>query len=146
MLFAKIKGGKFVDWVDLHADFPNVSWPAVVTEQDLPQGVVEVAVHAASAMPLQVIERPSVPALVNGAWVLTERVLDMNPSERQAKTDEVAFLVRADRDARLAACDWTQVIDAPVDKAVWATYRQALRDITSQRNFPFEVQWPTQPE
>ena len=53
--------------------------------------------------------------------------------------------VRADRNARLAACDWTQVLDAPVDTAVWAAYRQDLRDVPSQTGFPWEVVWPVAP-
>jgi hypothetical protein len=36
--------------------------------------------------------------------------------------------MRIRRDAKLAASDWTQTADAPVDKAAWAAYRQALRD------------------
>lgn len=28
---------------------------------------------------------------------------------------------------------------------LWATYRQALRDITAQTGFPFEVVWPVAP-
>jgi hypothetical protein len=27
-----------------------------------------------------------------------------------------------------------------------AEYRQALRDITSQEGFPYDVTWPTKPE
>ena len=49
------------------------------------------------------------------------------------------------RDGELVATDWTQVADAPVDKAAWATYRQELRDIPLQSGFPLEVIWPTQP-
>ena len=37
--------------------------------------------------------------------------------------------MRLERNRLLAASDWTQVADAPVDRAAWATYRQALRDI-----------------
>jgi hypothetical protein len=36
--------------------------------------------------------------------------------------------MRDARDGLLAASDWTQVSDAPVDRAAWADYRQALRD------------------
>ena len=36
--------------------------------------------------------------------------------------------MRLERNRLLAASDWTQVADAPVDRAAWATYRQALRD------------------
>lgn len=54
-------------------------------------------------------------------------------------------IVRSERNLRLAQCDWTQLSDAPVDAAVWAVYRQALRDITDQPN-PFEVVWPSTPQ
>ena len=57
-----------------------------------------------------------------------------------------AVAVRADRNQRLASSDWTQLADAPVDKAAWAAYRQALRDITTQQGFPWNIQWPAQPE
>ena len=60
--------------------------------------------------------------------------------------EEIAAEVRTDRDVKLTQSDWTQVTDAPVDKAAWATYRQALRDIPSQAGFPNEVTWPTEPE
>jgi hypothetical protein len=53
--------------------------------------------------------------------------------------------IRTKRNALLAASDWSQVADAPVDQAVWATYRQALRDITAQVGFPENVDWPVEP-
>ena len=60
--------------------------------------------------------------------------------------DRAAAKIRTERDTKLSSSDWTQVADAPVDKAAWATYRQALRDIPSQAGFPNEVTWPTEPE
>lgn len=65
---------------------------------------------------------------------------------RAQKDAEQAKSVRDDRNKRLNESDWTQVADAPVDQAAWATYRQALRDVPSQAGFPWDVQWPTQPE
>ena len=53
--------------------------------------------------------------------------------------------VRKQRNDLLAACDWTQVADAPVDKEAWAAYRQALRDISEQPDFPLSVVWPEKP-
>ena len=64
---------------------------------------------------------------------------------KASKDAEQAKSVRATRGDKLAECDWTQVEDAPVDKAVWATYRQALRDVTTQTGFPWTIEWPTQP-
>lgn len=53
--------------------------------------------------------------------------------------------VRELRDSMLASSDWTQVADAPVDQAAWATYRQALRDIPQQEGFPENIVWPESP-
>jgi len=61
------------------------------------------------------------------------------------KDAEQAKSVRASRSDKLKDSDWTQVEDAPVDKAAWATYRQELRDISAQAGFPWTVVWPTQP-
>lgn len=60
--------------------------------------------------------------------------------------EELAAKIRNERNALLIASDWTQVADAPVDQTAWATYRQALRDITEQAGFPENVTWPTQPQ
>jgi hypothetical protein len=53
---------------------------------------------------------------------------------------------RAQRNVLLQQSDWTQVADAPVDQQAWATYRQALRDITAQAGFPETINWPIAPE
>ena len=53
--------------------------------------------------------------------------------------------VRSTRNDLLAASDWTQVLDAPIDQAAWATYRQALRDVPDQAGFPDNVTWPQRP-
>jgi hypothetical protein len=58
---------------------------------------------------------------------------------------EKAAQVRSQRTDKLKDSDWTQVADAPVDQAAWATYRQALRDITAQPGFPWTVTWPDAP-
>jgi hypothetical protein len=53
-------------------------------------------------------------------------------------------VVRAERNKLLVDSDWTQLPDAPVDAAAWATYRQALRDVTNQAD-PFAIIWPESP-
>ena len=62
------------------------------------------------------------------------------------KDEEQAKSMRQQRGEKLKESDWTQLSDAPVDKQAWATYRQALRDVTAQAGFPWDVEWPTQPE
>jgi hypothetical protein len=53
--------------------------------------------------------------------------------------------IRAERNARLTASDWTQLADAPVDDLVWATYRQELRDLPANTTDPFNPAWPDTP-
>ena len=57
-----------------------------------------------------------------------------------------AAVIREERNAKLAATDWTQAADVPQSvKDSYAPYRQALRDLPTQSGFPNEVVWPTQP-
>jgi hypothetical protein len=49
------------------------------------------------------------------------------------------------RDGELTRTDWTQVEDAPVDKAAWATYRQALRDLPASNANPRLIELPVAP-
>lgn len=60
--------------------------------------------------------------------------------------EKIAWSIRYERDKLLSESDWTQMPDAPVDREAWATYRQALRNLTAQPGFPLEVIWPTKPE
>ena len=56
-----------------------------------------------------------------------------------------AVEVRSERNAKLAATDWTQANDVPqAVKDSYAPYRQALRDVPQQSGFPNQVVWPTQ--
>ena len=63
----------------------------------------------------------------------------------RGKAAQAPAEVRTERDVKLHASDWTQVADAPVDQASWATYRQALRDVPAQAGFPNTITWPTEP-
>lgn len=53
--------------------------------------------------------------------------------------------MRLQRDNLLAASDWSQLPDAPVDKTAWAAYRQALRDLPATWQPGPTVTFPTPP-
>jgi len=72
--------------------------------------------------------------------------VEQKAAYKAMKDAEQAKSVRTQRGEKLKDCDWTQVADAPVDQAAWATYRQALRDVTAQAGFPWTIDWPTMPE
>lgn len=69
-----------------------------------------------------------------------------SPIVQDADTDQQFDYVRAVRNAELAATDWTQVADSIADKAAWATYRQALRDLPASNKDPKKIKFPTRPE
>jgi hypothetical protein len=74
-------------------------------------------------------------------WAVTPKE---SASQHQNK-ELLAAAIRTERKRLLAECDWTQLPDAPVDQTRWATYRQALRDVTAQAGFPENVLWPEMP-
>jgi hypothetical protein len=82
--------------------------------------------------------------LIDGVWTQNYIVSDLSADESAAKVGAQWNVVRAERNRLLVESDWTQLPDAPVDAAVWATYRQALRDVTTQAN-PFAIVWPESP-
>lgn len=77
--------------------------------------------------------------------VFTITVEDKTEEEIAADTNSKATEVRTERNLLLTQTDWTQVEDTSADKPAYAIYRQALRDITSQEGFPFEINWPVLP-
>ena len=65
------------------------------------------------------------------------------------KNEEAATAVRAERDKLIASCDWMAIKAFEAGTAVsteWATYRQALRDVSAQEGFPNDITWPEKPE
>ena len=58
--------------------------------------------------------------------------------------DRLAAQVRAERNAKIAACDW-RVLPDVLNGDVWKVYRQALRDVPNQAGFPDNVVWPVEP-
>ena len=87
----------------------------------------------------QTVNNADLMALIQGRNDVAEYV------EPPVDPKALATQARAKRNALLTASDWTQVADAPVDQTAWATYRQALRDITDQVGFPEAIVWPVEP-
>ena len=77
-----------------------------------------------------------------------EVTLQTDPEKVQAKTDQAWTNLRTERNARLAASDWTQLQDSHLSaekKSAWADYRQALRDLPDECTDPTQVDWPLDP-
>lgn len=157
--------GALVTHSEFRALFPNTGFPAQLTEEiinDFGGDVVFEGPQATGGTVYQFSMRQGVEQ-IDGKWytkyvlgpIFTDRpATDTQPAQTAAEQEaaykamkdaEQAKSVRNQRDQKLKDTDWTQVADAPVDKAAWATYRQALRDIPSQPGFPWTINWPDQP-
>lgn len=132
----------------LRADNPNVSFPAHLTDEILKQFGVFAILYPEQPQydPATQICIPDQPKWDGQQWFSTFSLMPATPEETEAWLAEKAAEVRSERDTLLAGCDWTQIADAPVDKAAWASYRKALRDVTAQAGFPRSVTWPIKPE
>lgn len=81
----------------------------------------------------------------DGKWYTKYAVVDLDDDAKALKDASQAEAVRITRNQMLKDSDFSQLVDSPVDKQAWADYRQALRDITQQLGFPFNVTWPDAP-
>jgi len=126
--------------------YPNTSFPQQISADTLNEFGADVLLEGPQASPTryQTAYRDGVQE-IDGKWYTKYSVADMDDEAKTAKDAEQAKSVRTTRGEKLKDSDWTQVADAPVDKAVWATYRQELRDVPNQSGFPWDITWPTQP-
>ena len=81
----------------------------------------------------------------NGATVREldeEYVIEALPTE---SAEDLSIRKRIERNELLFSSDWTQTLDAPLteeEREKWAIYRQRLRDLPQQKDFPYSVVWP----
>lgn len=84
----------------------------------------------------------------DGFWKYGWTIIDKTEDAIEHDTMLKAMQVRRQRDEFLAACDWVTLKAIDTNTSIdpdWVTYRQALRDITTQDGFPYSVAWPTKP-
>lgn len=127
---------------DLRFANPSVKFPADITDAQAAE------YHCFPVQPTDAPKDPTgkkavrgLPENVDGMWFERWVMVDLTAEETAAQWGTI----RAERNAKLSACDWTQLADAPltdVEKADWATYRQALRDLPSTQSDPFDIAWP----
>ena len=161
MKIAKLDGSNIGEIADHKSLFPNTSFPKSGPDSDwlADNSCAEVVVFLAYDSATQ--KNESVTPYLSDGKVYTRRVTDMTSDERAAivtaANAEVAIRNRAERDKRLASCDWvvTKALEAGGSvPSAWVTYRTALRNITAHSNWPNinypdmegnNSDWPTEP-
>ena len=86
------------------------------------------------------------PVFDGNTWTQVWEVTDATAEEIDDRINGQAQHVRNQRDQLIADTDWMALSDNTLTPA-WATYRQALRDITDHANFPYlaDEDWPAKP-
>lgn len=152
-MYAKIENGAVVSYplqeMDIKQLLPHTSFTTDFAS-GLPDGFVRVLPHGHSYNINEKTVTESTPQLVDGQWLQSWIATDKYTAEQLAQQDADAVIqkqesVRAERNERLTNSDWTQLADSPVDKAAWATYRTALRNVPAQSGFPWTITWPDAP-
>lgn len=92
---------------------------------------------------------PNALSYIKGEWAIADQelydaLLPQTEIAHQRSLKSKAAVVRAERNGRLSATDWRFRSDMTPSQD-WIDYCQALRDITKQDGFPFEVIWPVAP-
>jgi len=86
----------------------------------------------------------------DGIFRPTFNIISATENEIIERTIQASQAARDKRNGHLTNSDITQLPQATEQMKAkvneWELYRQALRDITAQKGFPFEIQWPTKPE
>jgi Phage tail assembly chaperone protein len=153
-MFARVENNQVVEYplsqFDIKKRFPNISFPSDFSSA-LPPTYVRVQPSSQPLVDELKIVSEGTPTIFDGVWtqvwVETDKYTDEELASYNAKKEEEKKEeVRDIRNSLLSSSDWTQVTDSPVNKTEWAIYRQALRDVTAQQGFPFNVQWPVKPE
>ncbi len=161
MKIARLDGSNIGEIAEHKSLFPNTSFPASGPDSNwlAANSCAEVITFLAYDSATQ--KNESVTPYLSGGKVYTRRVTDMTTSEKAAvvtaANTEVATRNRAERDKRLASCDWvvTKALESGGSvPSAWSTYRTALRDITTHSNWPnlnypningSGGDWPTEP-
>ena len=140
------ESGAVITESEFRAMYPDTSFPQVLAEELLDSFNADPVLNGPQAQPsrYQTAYRNGVEQ-INGKWYTKYSVADMDDEAKAALDAQQAASMRAERNRRIAECDWTQLADSPADKQAWATYRQALRDLPKSNGFPWDIVWPEKP-
>lgn len=132
---------------DLKADNTNVSFPLSLTNDILSEFNVYPVNFVECGSDYTKNYEESTPILSGSVYIQVWNETNASDEEISTKIEEKWLEVRELRDNLLSQSDWTQFQDSPITGSSltdWQTYRQSLRDITSQSN-PFSLSWPARP-
>ena len=157
--------GELKSETDLRLENRNVSFPKVWNTNVFEALGIDPVLAAPAPTPsgeFKIVSRNGAVQDSNGnwvqAWVEREMFTEYTDEEGNVQTvsaqqtayttrknNEKAVVERATRDTLLKETDHFALSDVTMTDAM-RTYRQALRDVPQQSEFPNTITWPTKPE
>jgi hypothetical protein len=150
MQIAIVKDNVIEQIGELKDIFPNTSFPQTGYDEDFANEHSILPVEAWTMFNTETEKLIASESYLQDNKVLLYQIVPKTSEEIQddllRATASKELEVRTKRNKLLQESDWTQTKDSPdaVD-VLWQPYRQALRDITTQQGFPFNVVWPIAP-
>ena len=144
-MYIKLNNGvpELYSLTQLCRDNPNTSFPSVLTDELLEKyGVRKLKVLTTPKYDSRTHSlKQSILYEVHGEWQMHYTV---EPLPLAIATKNV----KAERDRLLAETDWvvTKAYETQTEvPQAWSAYRQQLRDLPMQPNFPHDTVWPAKP-
>ena len=143
MNYAIIDGSTVKSTGTIQQLFPNTSFTVAGPNEDFltANNVVELIETLTYTTPTQKLS--TVDAYVESGKAYTVKVESTTSDEQTTLINNKWGEVRIERERKLKDTDWRASSDLTLSNA-WKTYRQALRDITTQTD-PYNITWPTEP-
>ena len=145
-MYVKVKDDepKTYSLEQLRQDNPETSFPAFPDEKLLAQWDV---------YPCTILPKPNYNSLTEKLSAASvskvDKVWTQGWNIERLSLIEAEQNIRQKRDQLLFETDWVVIKATELGQPLplnWVAYRQDLRDITSQSDFPYSVIWPTKPE
>ena len=155
--------GSIINDTEFRSMFPNISLPANLSEEILNDFGLDVIFEGSQPIPenrLQYVQQSGVEE-INGKWFTkyiigpqfveytdkdnkVHTVEEQETTYNERKSLEESRIIRIKRDKLLQDTDWRFRSDLNPSQE-WKDYCQALRDITTQEGFPWNITWPVKP-
>ncbi len=144
--------GEVISERDLYYKYPNISFPKPLTSYVIDTYGLEVILEGPRPQvtpPYETVVRQGIEE-IKGKW-FTKYVIgpiftnqEDEDSYRLNIDTQASESIRNTRDSLISKSDWMGCSDVIMSDE-WRQYRQELRDITTQKGFPHNINWPEEP-
>lgn len=137
-MFALVENNVIVEWPVLNPQrrFPNISFPTVITDNNLPDGLVSVRIGEAPVITNPATEKlvlSETPTFDNGVWTLTYSIVPMTAQEISQYQEQLYQSIVESTQVRLDKFARTKGYDGIMSACTYATSTDSTFAAEGQR-------------